>query len=156
MNMRHTFVAYNDNRWTRSILNFERFELSCQLSLYGGKQEDEKKAVYLQRDLEKAVMICKVLSLGCWCPPSFCKQQRISHCTGYTRLFDVNFTTKVTHSRTYLQSNKIAEKKSILNFGFTSPLRPSKDRTVVTDGAALATSSQLNHDTSLQFFDILQ
>ena len=53
MNMRHTFVVYNDNRWTRSILNFERFELSCQLSLYGGKQEDEKKAVYLQRDLEK-------------------------------------------------------------------------------------------------------
>ena len=104
----------------------------------------------------KAVMICKVLSLGCWCPPSFCKQQRISHCTGYTRLFDVNFTTKVTHSRTYLQSNKIAEKKSILNFGFTSPLRPSKDRTVVMNGAALATSSQLNHDTSLQFFDILQ
>ena len=32
---------------------FKRFELSCQLSLYGGKQEDEKKAVYLQRDLEK-------------------------------------------------------------------------------------------------------
>ena len=155
MNMRHTFVVYNDNRWTRSILNSNALNFRVSFRFTVGSKKMRRKLCICSEISRKAVMICKVLSLGCWCPPSFCKQQRISHCTGYTRLFDVNFTTKVTHSRTYLQSNKIAEKKSILNFGFTSPLRPSKDRTVVMNGAALASSSQLNHDTSLQFFDIL-
>ena len=157
-------IDEQDRFWTSNALNFR---VSFRFTV--GSKKMRRKLCICSEISRKAVMICKVLSLGCWCPPSckvlslgcwcppsLCKQQRISHCTGYTRLFDVNFTTKVTHSRTYLQSNKIAEKKSILNFGFTSPLRPSKDRTVVMDGDALATSSQLNHDTSLQFFDILQ
>lgn len=80
-----------------------------------GKQEDEEKAVYLQRDLEKGVTVYRDTA------PLRSAKNKPNQPMHYAILFNVNFTPKITHSGTYLQSNRIAA-KSILNFGLTSPL----------------------------------
>ena len=90
-----------------------------------GKQEDEEKAVYLRRDLEKGVTVYRDTA------PLRSAKNKPNQPMHYAILFNVNFTPKITHSGTYLQSNRIAGKvnfKLRFNFAFASLLH-SKGKT---------------------------